>query len=98
MRALIVKGYLISIADVDRHEIETLLGCAKGCAVTTDLRDGAVMYTDREAPNRRDSPHNAFASLVSGGQVYGPAIITGRDGTDVPESYIPMLEWNDMPI
>ena len=26
------------------------------------------------------------------------AIIIGRDGTDVPESYIPMLEWNDMPI
>ena len=63
MRVLIVKGYLITAADTDEESIPQILGCAKGCIRITELRDGAVMYTDREAVQRKESPYNAYASL-----------------------------------
>ena len=96
MRVLIVKGYLITAADTDEESIPQILGCAKGCIRITELRDGAVMFTDREAVQRKESPYNAYASLVSCSRVYGPAVIAGRNRKDIPDSYIPLLEWNDL--
>ena len=97
MKALIIEGYLIHTEELEETQeaIEKRLGCASGCSTSMELRDNAVMFTDREAPGRVFSPHNAYASLVAGQQVYGCAIIVGKGFTDVPARYIQMLEWND---
>jgi hypothetical protein len=96
MRVLMVKGFMISAEDAEPTEkaMEQMLGCAKGCADPEPLRDGAVMYTDREADQRKDSAYNSFASLIAGRRVYGHAVITGANFTDVPDSFLPMMNWS----
>lgn len=97
MKALrITPLHEIELVEItDRQDAEKRI--ADGGAVTDiRLREGAKMYIDPEAEQKRRG-QNAIASLISRKQVYGDALIVGTDPAgiairDVPDDYLVWLE------
>lgn len=94
IRAMMLKGFRISITDVE-NTLPALQQAVDGKIETVTLRDNGVMICDREALPK-DKPYNNLASLIAGTGVYGDAIIVGADGDgfcDVPDPFLALLNF-----
>lgn len=89
MKALIMKGYIVQLADI-ANDLRALQYAVDGYIETVGLRDGGVMIVDEEGL-LKGKPYNALASLVAGRCIYGVALLVGADGDefdDVPAHYV----------
>lgn len=94
IRAMMLKGFRISITDVE-NTLPALQQAVDGKIETVTLRDNGVMICDREALPK-DKPYNSLASLIAGTGVYGDAIIVGAYGDgfcDVPDPLLALLNF-----
>lgn len=96
MRAMMLKGFRISMIDVE-NTLKDMQRVIDGKIETTTLRDDGVMISDRDAlPKER--PYNNLASLIAGTGIYGDALIVGADGDefcDVPDPFLALLNFPD---
>lgn len=63
------------------------LGCASGKDIDIIMLGDGVLYHNLKA-EASGMLRNELASLIAHTSVYGPAIIAGMHGDDVPESYV----------
>ena len=94
MRAMLLKGFLISMIDLE-NTLPAMQQVIGGKIETTTLRDDGVMISDRDAlPKER--PYNNIASLIAGTGIYGDAVIVGAEGDnlcDVPDPFLALLNF-----
>lgn len=94
MRAMLLKGFLISMIDLE-NTLPAMQQSVGGKIETTTLRDGGVMISDRDAlPKER--AYNNIASLIAGTGIYGDAVIVGAEGDafcDVPDPFLALLNF-----
>lgn len=94
MRAMLLKGFLISMIDLE-NTLPAMQQAIGGKIETTTLRDDGVMISDRDAlPKER--PYNNLASLIAGTSIYGDAVIVGAEGDafcDIPDPFLALLNF-----
>ena len=94
MRAMLLKGFLISMIDLE-NTLPAMQQVIGGKIETTTLRDDGVMISDRDAlPKER--PYNNLASLIAGTSIYGDAVIVGAEGDafcDIPDPFLALLNF-----
>ncbi len=94
IRAMMLKGFRISITDVE-NTVKDLQTAVDGKLESISLRDGGVMICDRDALPK-DKPYNNLASLIAGTCIYGDALIVGTDGKgfcDVPDPFMALMNF-----
>ena len=94
MRAMLLKGFRLSLIDVE-NTVKDLQNAVDGKLESISLRDSGVMICDRDALPK-DKPYNNLASLIAGTGVYGDALIVGTDGkgfSDVPEPFMALMNF-----
>lgn len=85
MIAMLISGG-VTLRDV-KYDIESVKFALHANEIELIMLPDAIMYV-MENGKETGKTWNDLASLIASRAVYGPALIAGFNGDDVPESYV----------